>query len=106
MVIADIIRTASTAREVYFLLASYVEAARYGDPSERLPAELRRLPIDGAIDLASRVYRLRAAFAAPLDVLDEQDRAIVKEALEIFGCALKRLKYLAEAEYELLANAA
>ncbi len=106
MIIADIIRTASTAHEIYFLLASYVEAARYCDPLERLPEELRRLPIDATDDLATRVGRLKAAFAAPLEVLDEQDRAIVKEALDIFVCALKRLNYLAEAECETLARAA
>ena len=106
MLIAEIIRNASTAHEIYFLLASYIEAARYCDPSERLPTDLRRLPIDGTDDLGARVDRLKSAFAAPFDVLDENDRAIVREALVIFGCARKRLTYLAEAECEILARAA
>jgi len=106
MIITDIIRNASAAPEIYFLLTSYVEAARYCDPLERLPADVRYLPIDGVDDLSARVDRLKSALAAPPDEMIAQDRAIVREALDIYGYALKRLRYLAEAERESLAHAA
>jgi hypothetical protein len=106
MIITDVIRSASTAPEIQFLLTSYVEAARYCDPLGRLPAELRDLPIGGTADLAARIARLKTAFGVPFEELREQDRAIVREALDIYSCALIRLRYLTEAEREMLAHAA
>jgi hypothetical protein len=97
VIISDAIRKATSASEIHFLLTAYVEAARYCDPPGCLPDALRALPIRGTEDLGSRIATLKSAFAAPLDELSERDRAILKETLEIFGAALNRLKYLAEA---------
>jgi hypothetical protein len=106
MTLTDAIREASTVHEIYFLLTAYVEAARYCDRPGILPGEMRDLPIKGVDDLSARIGNLKAMFGVPPEELSSRDRVVVKEALEIYGCALARLKYLAEAERETLARAA
>ena len=106
MMLTDAIRDASTVHEICFLLTCYVEAARYCDQLGRLPDEMRGLPINGMEDLSVRIGKLKTVFGASTEELADRDRVIVKESLDIFCCALNRLKYLAEAEREMLAQAA
>jgi hypothetical protein len=106
MMLTDAIRDASTVHEICFLLTAYIDAARYGDQLVRLPDEMRNLPINGREDLRIRIGKLKTAFGASPEELADKDRVIVKEALDIFSCALGRLSYLAEAEQETLAQAA
>ena len=106
MTLTDAIRDASTGHEIYFLLTSYVEAARYGDQLGRLPGEMRDHSITGMDDLSARIGKLKTVFGASPEELAEKDRVVVKEALDVFCCALTRLRYLAEAEREMLAQAA
>lgn len=106
MTLTDAIRNASIVHEIHFLLTSYVEAVRYCDQLGRLPDEMRGLPINGRDDLIVRIGTLKAVFGASPEKLGDKDRVVVKEALDIFCCALARLNYLAEAERETLAHAA
>lgn len=91
MPIVDAICEADSEHEIYFLLTAYVEAIRHCDKLGALPERLTRLPFPGAEDLKIRVEALRADFGE----IGERDRAVLREAIEIFCAAIERLDMLA-----------
>lgn len=68
---SDVIRTAETEHEIFFLLTSYAEAVRYDRPIQPLPE----------LDAASKR-------------LDDKAVALIKLALHTYGTALGRLQVL------------
>ena len=95
MKITDAITTAGTEHVVYFLLTAYAETLDYYDPlRSRVPANVKRLPLKGASDVAERsrtLYRIIERTAEP------QTRALLEEALDVFSAAAKRLTSLQSA---------
>jgi hypothetical protein len=97
MLITDAIRDAATEHEIYFLLTAYVEAVRYCDKLDTLPPAMKDLPVGGVNDVVARMEALRAGLGAT----PREERAVLREALEIFGAALVRLGALASSPGEL-----
>jgi hypothetical protein len=97
MMIADVIREADTEHEIYFLLTSYVEAVRYFDKFNMLPAGMRDLPITSFDDVTARVEGL----GARIDGTDVLNRPVIKEAMEIFVVARDRLGVLERGQRRL-----
>ena len=87
MIIIEVIREASTEHEIYFLLTAYVEAVRYGDKFNTLPAQMRDLPLTNMANVKERVEGIKAG----LDRTNFLDRPVIKEAMDIFIVALDRL---------------
>lgn len=92
MPIIDAICEADSEHEIYFLLTAYVEAIRHCDKLGALPERLTRLPFPGVEDLKTRVEELRADFGE----IEGRDRAVLREAIEIFCAAIERLDALAK----------
>jgi len=97
MLITDAIRDAATEHEIYFLLTAYVEAVRYCDKLDTLPPAMKDLPVAGVNDVVARMEALRAGLGAT----PREERAVIREAIEIFGAALVRLGALASGTGEL-----
>lgn len=97
MLMTDAIRDAATEHEIFFLLTSYVEAVRYCDRLDTLPPAMKDLPVSGMGDVVARMDALRAGLGAT----PREERAVIREALEIFGAALVRLGALASSPSEL-----
>ena len=87
LTIIDVIREANNEHEIYFLLTAYVEAVRYGDKFNTLPAQMRDLPLADMANVKERVDKIKAG----LDRTNFLDRPIIKEAMDIFIVALDRL---------------
>ena len=93
MILADLIRDAESESDVYRLLTTFVEALRYADRLGMLPKFLTTLPLRGMVDLESRFARLVSELGT--GAADGSGVALVeKEAREIFGTALHRLRAL------------
>lgn len=91
MPIIDAICESDSEHEIYFLLTAYVEAIRHCDKLGNLPERLTRLSFPGVEDLKNQVEELRADFGE----IGERDRAVIREAIEIFCAAIERLDTLA-----------
>lgn len=91
MVITDVIREADTEHEIYFLLTAYLEAVRFGDKLNFLSEHLTSLPLTGLDDVVGRSTKLIAELDGAPQRLDDKERVVVKETLEVFGTALSRL---------------
>ena len=94
-VFTDILRTAESDHEIYFLLTSYIEAVRFSNGSNAVPAELQRLPLRDIEDVKQRFDKLIVALDAASRELDESRCVLIREALHILGTAVKRLRSLA-----------
>ena len=94
MTINDVIREARSEHEVYFLLTAYVEAVRYVDRMNLLPAQVRELPLNGMDDVKARFDGLKAELGQLSHGDDSRSLAIVKESADILGDALARLQFL------------
>ena len=90
----DVIRTAESDHEIYFLLTSYAEAVRYECPVEPLPDPITRLPLRGPDDVRERFDQLVPELDAASKRLDDRAVALIKQALYAYGTALGRLKAL------------
>ena len=97
MPITEAIRDAATEHEIFFLLTAYVEAVNYCDKLDALPHAMKNLPVAGINDVVARMEALRAGLGATA----REERAVIREALEIFGTALVRLGALASNPGEL-----
>jgi hypothetical protein len=89
---ADIIRNASNEHEVYFLLTSYIESARFGDKlncgvSERITG----LPLNGSADVKERFKLLLLELDTASKRLDDNACEAIREAMYILCAALNRL---------------
>lgn len=92
MMIADVIRQSRTEHEVYFLLTAYIDAVRFGDKVDCLSESMTLLPLTGIGDVSERFDRLIGELDAASRQLDDKACEAIKEALHIFGVALKRLR--------------
>src|SRR3954463_16679058 len=77
----DVIRTAESDHEIYFLLTSYAEAVRYGRPVEPLPEPITRLPLRGPDDVRERFDQLVHELDAASKRLDDRAVALIKQGL-------------------------
>jgi hypothetical protein len=95
--IADEIRNAKTEYEIYFLLASYIEAVRFADKLHcGVPMHVTQLPLHDNADVRERFELLLAELDMASKRLDDSSCTILKEAVYMFGCALQRLGVLCE----------
>jgi hypothetical protein len=95
MLIMDAVRCAGTAKEVCYLLTSYVETMQFYGPAGHLPACVTVLPVRGLDDIAARLAGLHAAQRLEARrATGTIDRAIPDEATNLFREALLRLRAL------------
>jgi len=102
--IADVIRSAATEHEIYFLLTAYVEAVRFCDKLNDVPEHMASLPLAGIDDVKSRFNKLVAELDAASKRLDHKACETIREALHIFGAALHRLASLNADKHRALDN--
>jgi hypothetical protein len=94
---ADIIRTANTEHEIYFLLTSYIEAVRFSDKLHcGIPEHATRLPLNGMADVRERFEQLMIELDTASKRLDDNSCTIIREGVHILGSALNRLSALDE----------
>ena len=89
--IADVIRNADSDREIYLLMAAYVDAMR---SVANLSDELIEQPIIDSDDLRARFRQLITELDNASAQLDAEAVPAIKEALHIYGTALDRLRTL------------
>lgn len=94
MMIGDAIAKASSEYEIYFLLTSYIEAARYCSRLNKLPEHFLHLPMTGMADVRMRLDGLSLEFDRLSQCADHEQRVRIGEAVEIFAAALSRLRRL------------
>ena len=90
----DVIRTADSEHEIYFLLTSYIEVVRDSRPPHPMPEHITRLPLNGVTDLRQRFEQLVPELDAASRRLDDKAVALIKQARHAFGTALDRLLLL------------
>src|SRR5688500_11912585 len=94
-VFTDIVRTADTDHEIYFLLTSYMEAVRFNNGAHGVPSEVTRLPLNGKDDVKDRFGKLLIELDLASKGLNDGRCELIREALHILGTAWKRLESLA-----------
>lgn len=99
MIIANLIRDAENAEEIFFLLNAYIEAIRFCDKLERMPEQMSALPLTGQDDLRARFEILVVELDSASNKLDEKACLVIKEALAIFSAALNCLQTLGNTRY-------
>lgn len=97
--VADIIRNANTEHEIYFLLASYIEAVRFCDKLHCMSERITRLPLNGVADVRERFEQLIIELDAASRRLDDKSCTVIREGMHILGSALNRLGVLDEQHY-------
>jgi len=94
---ADVIRSANTEHEIYYLLTSYIETMRFSDESRKcFPEPITRLPFNGIGDLRGRFAQLVVELDKASKSLDDKSCAKIKEGMHALGVALNRLTTLDE----------
>jgi CheY-like chemotaxis protein len=93
-VFTDIVRTADSEHEIYFLLTSYIEAVRFNNRASGVPPDVTRLPLHGMDDVKARFEKLLIELDVASKGLDDGRCALIREALHILGTAWKRLESL------------
>ena len=88
---ADIIRSAKTEQEIYFLVTSYIESVRYGDKLHCMSEHITRLPLNGVADIRERFEHLMMELDAASKRLDDNSCTVIREGVHILGSALDRL---------------
>jgi chemotaxis family two-component system response regulator Rcp1 len=96
MMFTDIIRTADSEHEIYFLLTSYIDALRSSSRLDSAPESLTRLPLSGWDDVKNRFDKLMLELDTASKRLNERGCVVIKEALHILGTALNRLVLIDE----------
>jgi hypothetical protein len=95
MQILDVMRKVNTENEVKFLLAAYVETLPFYDFAHSLPHGVTDLPLAGMEDVRDRFETLLdIELSGGAAQAGERVHAIVREAAEVFGVALTRLRTL------------
>ena len=94
IVIAHSVREANTPREVYLLLAAYLEVVRCRGELIDPFREIATAPLAGTEDVKERTLQLFFMLQAVSRSLDDGSRVAVKEALYVFGAVLDRLNSL------------
>ena len=91
MMIVDVIQDADTEYVIFFLLAAYVEAARFAG---KLPEYIKVLPVAGFGDLEMRYQRLMMELHRAAEQPDDKTCLEMQDALDVFDAALSRLAFL------------
>ena len=94
MVLTDVMREAQSDHVIYFLLSSYINAARHGGALKSLPEQVAALPLTSKDDVRSRFETLMYELDAASKRLDDEACVTIKGALSTFGIALFRLQAL------------
>lgn len=95
MLIMDAICRAGTAKEVCYLLTSYVETLQFCGAVKHLPVRVTTLPVRGLDDITARLAGLDATQHAGIArVSSSVDCAVCHEAANLFRAALFRLTAL------------
>ena len=96
--ITQAVREARTEQDIHMLLTAYVHATRLGDELKMLSRHLTSLPLTGVDDVRERIQGLFTELGVASRGLNDGSRLVIKEALYVFGAALKRLKSLEAAQ--------
>jgi hypothetical protein len=88
------VREANSSREVYLLLAAYLEAVRCRGELIDPFREVAIAPLVSMEDVKERTLQLFFMLQAVSRSLDDSSRVAVKEALYVFGAVLDRLNSL------------
>jgi hypothetical protein len=94
MTITGAVREANSSREVYLLLAAYLEAVQLGGGLMEPFREIATAPVVSIDDVKERTLQLFFMLQAVSKSLDDKSRVAVKEALYVFGAVLDRLNSL------------
>lgn len=97
MSIREAIERARSEYQVYFLLTAYIDHLQYSDCASLLPAHLTTLPLNGVSDLKRRQDVLGAVIAIFFQDVREAE-GVIRDAYELFGIALQRLRFLSAAQ--------
>jgi len=92
VIIKDAIERAGSEHEIFLLLAAYVETVSHGDHLNRLPWQVRDLPLAGSDDLKGRIHGLQVR--GTVSDVDHGIRLVVEETIDVFRTALRRLAFL------------
>ena len=79
---------------IYFLLTSYVEAIRSSSCTWPVSDSVLQLPLLGRSDIEERCRLLQRRTQTMGRFSTAQQRAQLKEALDVFACAVERLQAL------------
>jgi len=91
MMIVDVIQDADSEYVIFFLLAAYVEAARFAG---KLPDYIKTLPIAGFDDVEMRYQRLMMELHRAAEQAEDKSYPEMQDALDVFDAALCRLAFL------------
>jgi hypothetical protein len=94
MMVTHAVREANSSRELYLLLAAYLQAVRLGGALIDPFREIATAPLISMEDVKERTLSLFFMLQAVSKSLDEDSRVAVKEALYVFGTVGDRLKSL------------
>jgi len=97
MSIREAMERARSEYQVHFLLTAYIEHLQYSDCARFLPAHLTALPLNGVSDLKRRhdvLGVLIAIFSQDVSAAE----GVIRDAYELFGIALQRLRCLSTAQ--------
>ena len=78
----------------FFLLTAYVESVRYCDKLRTLPEDFTRLPLTGIGDVQTRLEGFNVELEEIMGRGNGKEQLILREAADIFGAALDRLRWL------------
>ena len=96
MKIADVIRSANSEHEIYFLLTAYIRTMPFCDLLSRMPEPITRLPLNGIPDVRSRFGKLVMELDTASKQLDDDTCSSIKGAMHVFGTSLERLVVLGD----------
>ena len=99
--IADQIREASTAQDVFTLLGAYVETIGGSEKARYLPEGMATLP-DSVDELMQRCLQLMGGLDAASRGLDDRACVVIREALHVFSSALNHVKMLERERHRAL----
>ena len=94
MKIADVIRSANSEHEIYFLLTAYIRTMPFYDKLSRMPEPITRLPLNGIPDVRLRFGKLMVELDTASKQLDDTSCSSIKGAVHVFGTSLDRLVLL------------
>src|SRR5688572_496041 len=83
--IADVIRSANSEHQVYFLLTAYIRTMPFYDKLSRMPEPITRLPLNGIPDVRSRFGKLMIELDTASKQLDDTSCSSIKGAVHVFG---------------------
>lgn len=105
MMITDTIREVKTEEAVYLLLTAYVEAVRSGSTLNCLSEPATGSPFTCIDDVSDRLVKLIDELEGASERSDDRTCEVIKDALDVFGTALARLRSLDSEKHQMPARA-